>query len=432
MAGAVKEMEHYVGFANLPNQVFRKSVQRGFEFTLMVVGQSGLGKSTLLNSLFLCNLYCDAVYPPAEKRTPSTTKVQTSSVELAEGGVRLKLTLVDTPGFGDSVDNSQCTKPIVDHIDQQFEEYLNAQSEIKRVAVPDRRVHACLYFIAPTGHGLKPLDIAVMKELHKKVNIIPLIAKSDTLTTEECEMFKKRILEEIEQNEIQVYSFPASGEDEEDVELNKQMRDRMPFAVVGSNTTVTVGGKKVRGRKYPWGVIDVENLEHCDFSALRNMLIRTHMQDLIETTDHVHFEKYRYNKLASAVNPQFQSKGSEARNPLAQFELEKKEHEVKMMKMQEEMEQVFEMKVMEKKQKLKDSEQDLQKRRDAMQANIDKQQRELEDRRRQFNDDKAEFEAQQRKYEQERDAMALTKTNSLSQSQKAPKDKKKDKKGLFS
>lgn len=34
-----KELEGYVGFANLPNQVYRKSVKRGFEFTLMVVGK---------------------------------------------------------------------------------------------------------------------------------------------------------------------------------------------------------------------------------------------------------------------------------------------------------------------------------------------------------------------------------------------------------
>ena len=33
-----KDMDGYVGFANLPNQVYRKSVKRGFEFTLMVVG----------------------------------------------------------------------------------------------------------------------------------------------------------------------------------------------------------------------------------------------------------------------------------------------------------------------------------------------------------------------------------------------------------
>jgi len=33
------EQSGYVGFANLPNQVHRKSVKKGFEFTLMVVGK---------------------------------------------------------------------------------------------------------------------------------------------------------------------------------------------------------------------------------------------------------------------------------------------------------------------------------------------------------------------------------------------------------
>jgi septin 7 len=35
---ATKEVEGYVGFANLPNQVYRKAVKKGFDFTLMVVG----------------------------------------------------------------------------------------------------------------------------------------------------------------------------------------------------------------------------------------------------------------------------------------------------------------------------------------------------------------------------------------------------------
>lgn len=35
----MKKLDGYVGFANLPNQVYRKAVKKGFEFTLMVVGK---------------------------------------------------------------------------------------------------------------------------------------------------------------------------------------------------------------------------------------------------------------------------------------------------------------------------------------------------------------------------------------------------------
>ena len=40
---------------------------------------------------------------------------------------------------------------------------------------------------------LKPLDIAFMKELHNLVNIIPVIAKSDTLTQSEVRTLKTRV-----------------------------------------------------------------------------------------------------------------------------------------------------------------------------------------------------------------------------------------------
>lgn len=37
----------------------------------------------------------------------------------------------------------------------------------------------------------------------------------------------------------------------------RQLRQRVPFAVVGANTVIEVeGGKKVRGRRYPWGVAE--------------------------------------------------------------------------------------------------------------------------------------------------------------------------------
>ena len=47
----------------------------------------------------------------------------------------------------------------------------------------------------------------------------------------------------------------------------------IPFAVIGSNQLIEVKGKKIRGRLYPWGVVEVENPEHNDFLKLRTMLM---------------------------------------------------------------------------------------------------------------------------------------------------------------
>ena len=82
-------------------------------------------------------------------------------------------------------------------------------------------------------------------------------------------------------------------------DLDFPPQSRIPFSVVGSDKEVEVNGKKVRGRKYPWGVIEVDNEEHCDFVKLRQMLIRTHMEELKEFTNEVLYENYRTSKLAT-------------------------------------------------------------------------------------------------------------------------------------
>jgi len=292
----------YVGFANLPNQVHRKSVKRGFEFTLMVIGESGLGKSTLVDSLFLTTLYSERQVPNAIERIKRTVSLTTSTVEIEEKGVKLKLTVVDTPGIGDAVDTTKSWMPIVNYINDQYEAYLKDESGLNRRNISDNRVHCCLYFVNAAGHGLKPLDIAIMKDLHDKVNIVPVIAKADTLTKKEVKQLKERILREIQSNEIQIYQFPEADDEEDDEEfirVNKELKASVPFAVVGSNTVYDISGKKVRGRIYPWGVVDIENPSHCDFTMLRNMLIRTHMQDLKDVTQDIHYENFRAKKLQS-------------------------------------------------------------------------------------------------------------------------------------
>ncbi|XP_047688245.1 septin-4 isoform X1 [Prionailurus viverrinus] len=287
--------KEYVGFATLPNQVHRKSVKKGFDFTLMVAGESGLGKSTLVNSLFLTDLYRDRKLLGAEERIMQTVEITKHAVDIEEKGVRLRLTIVDTPGFGDAVNNTECWKPVAEYIDQQFEQYFRDESGLNRKNIQDNRVHCCLYFISPFGHGLRPLDVEFMKALHQRVNIVPILAKADTLTPAEVERKKRKIREEIEHFGIKVYQFPDCDSDEdEDFKLQDQaLKESIPFAVIGSNTVVEARGRRVRGRLYPWGIVEVENPGHCDFVKLRTMLVRTHMQDLKDVTRETHYENYR-------------------------------------------------------------------------------------------------------------------------------------------
>uniref|UniRef100_A0A8C1AS92 Septin n=1 Tax=Cyprinus carpio carpio TaxID=630221 RepID=A0A8C1AS92_CYPCA len=289
------EEKEYVGFATLPNQVHRKSVKKGFDFTLMVAGESGLGKSTLINSLFLTDLYKDRKLLNAEERISQTVEIIKHTVDIEEKGVKLKLTIIDTPGFGDAVNNTESWKAITDYIDQQFEQYFRDESGLNRKNIQDNRVHCCLYFIPPFGHGLRPVDVEFMKALQDKVNVVPLISKADCLTPAEMRKMKDRVREEIEKFGIKVYQFPDcdSDEDEEFKQQDRELKESTPFAVIGSNAIVEVKGQRVRGRLYPWGIVEVENQSHCDFVKLRNMLIRSHMHDLKDITCDVHYENYR-------------------------------------------------------------------------------------------------------------------------------------------
>lgn len=91
-----------------------------------------------------------------------------------------------------------------------------------------------------------------------------------------------------------MYSCPIESEDEETTKRNANIMAAMPFAVIGSTEDVVMpDGRRVKGRQYSWGVAEVENDEHCDFRKLRSLLIRTHMLDLITTTEELHYENYR-------------------------------------------------------------------------------------------------------------------------------------------
>ncbi|CUM50386.1 unnamed protein product [Debaryomyces tyrocola] len=360
-----RKLNGYVGFANLPKQWHRKSVRRGFTLNIMVAGESGLGKKTLINTLFNREILSNDINEESAEFDDGEThsvRTRTDKAEIEEDGVKLNLSVISTPGFGESINNADSWKPIVDEINDRFDAHLEAESRINRSAIVDNRVHAFLYFIEPTGHSLRSLDIALMKEIHEKVNLIPVIAKSDTLTEEEIIDFKQRILEDIRYQGIKTFNpIEYDNDDEESFANTQSIMNKLPFAVVGSTKEVeTVDGRIVRGRSYPWGIIEVDNEEHCDFIKLRQLLIRNFLEELKEHTANTLYENYRSEKLLRMGIQQDNSVFKEF-DPLARQEEEKSLHEAKLAKMEAEMKNVFQQKVSEKEKKLQRSEADFRK-----------------------------------------------------------------------
>ncbi|XP_056653429.1 neuronal-specific septin-3 isoform X2 [Monodelphis domestica] len=288
----------YIGIDTIIEQMRKKTMKTGFDFNIMVVGQSGLGKSTLINTLFKSQVSRKSASWNREEKIPKTVEIKAIGHVIEEGGVKMKLTVIDTPGFGDQINNENCWEPIEKYINEQYEKFLKEEVNIARKKrIPDTRVHCCLYFISPTGHSLRPLDLEFMKHLSKVVNIVPIIAKADTMTLEEKMEFKQRVRKELEVHGIEFYPQKEFDEDLEDKTENDKIRESMPFAVVGSDKEYQVNGKRVLGRKTPWGIVEVENLSHCEFALLRDFVIRTHLQDLKEVTHNIHYETYRARRL---------------------------------------------------------------------------------------------------------------------------------------
>ncbi|KAI9341340.1 Septin-domain-containing protein [Obelidium mucronatum] len=362
-----------LGIGELPAQKVRRSRRRPYVFNIMVVGDSGLGKTTFLNTLFNAPLNDNTA--PKHLSSVKTVGITPVTYELFEENVTLHLTVIDTPGFGDTLNRESNFDPIAAYIDAQYDKYLQAErSDEKRGKILDNRVHAILYFIPPYGTGLRDVDIEFLQRFCTKANIIPVIGKSDALMPDESLSYKKALLKDLARYDIRIYP-THHAEDRDHVPKYEKY---MPFSLIGSDDYIEKeGGKKVRARKYGWGAVEVENEAHCDFVHLREMLIRTNMQDLIDTTHTVHYSLYRGAKMGGGDGRPPSVLGSDEmydgkiQNARAAFAEEMKIKE-------EEMRQAFIIRVRDKEAELRTREEALNAKRKQMMDEIEAMRRQLE------------------------------------------------------
>lgn len=105
--------------------------------------------------------------------------------------------VIDTPGFGNNIDHKHAVRPITNYIGRCRDEQFKAQMAGRRTEdseTYDCLVHACIYFISP--HRLLEIDRHFLKNVQRELAIVPVIAKSDTLTDDEIKEYRAMLRDE--------------------------------------------------------------------------------------------------------------------------------------------------------------------------------------------------------------------------------------------
>lgn len=325
---------------------YRKDAKKGTKFTFMVAGELGTGKTTFVNCLLNKKvlhhryeggelsetktlLFTSAKLvalpntliltrhefnPRTASEEPGIALTETNVEVTDDDGQKLLLNIIDTPGFGDNLNNELCFVEIENYLKQQFDLVLAEETRIKRnPRFVDTRVHVLLYFITPTGHGLREIDISCMKRLSKFVNVIPVIGKADSFTEAELKEFKRQIRIDIDKFNVPIFKFDTyldeydPSEDRDLIEECKYLANLTPFAIIASEdeyeirNSTTDDVRTVRARQYPWGLVDINNPKFSDFPVLRLVLLLTHLSDLKELTHDFLYENYRTERLSKVA-----------------------------------------------------------------------------------------------------------------------------------
>ncbi|KAF8798961.1 septin family protein [Phlegmacium glaucopus] len=222
-------------------------------FNLMVVGGKGTGKTSLLRLL----LETADISPSAtadqkaavdqflKGSTKATQAIQTACVEICESRFdRVLFSVIDTPGLdfqeGRELKLERQVTSIIKYVDAQYADTMTEESKVIRQSKGDQHIHLCIYMIdtasimtdesrgalstlpsktrsettvsvppdlvPDTSSGdesddeesnaaltMSPAEIRVIRRLSTRTNVLPVIARADSLTDEKLLAAKNAI-----------------------------------------------------------------------------------------------------------------------------------------------------------------------------------------------------------------------------------------------
>ncbi|EEB92482.1 hypothetical protein MPER_09000, partial [Moniliophthora perniciosa FA553] len=224
-------------------------------FNVMVVGGQDTGKTSLLRLMLETadispaatvdqKMAVDRFLRGAPK---ATGNINTACIEICESRFdRVLLTVVDTPGLdyneGRELKLERQVNSIMRYIDSQYADTMSEESKVIRKSKGDQHIHLCIYLIDPssimtvaerrakssflfktrsettisqpnppdlipdTSSGddsdteeaeppitMSPAEIRVIRRLATRSNVLPVVAKSDSLTDEKLAAVKEAV-----------------------------------------------------------------------------------------------------------------------------------------------------------------------------------------------------------------------------------------------
>ncbi|KAJ7761512.1 septin family protein [Mycena maculata] len=223
-------------------------------FNLMVVGGKGTGKTSLLRLLLetadvspTATVDQRAAVQRFLRGSPKTTPmIQTACVEICESRFdRVLFSVIDTPGLdfleGRQLKLERQVNGIIKYIDAQYADTMSEESKVVRKSKGDQHIHLCIYMIDPSSimteaarRGLSsmptktrsettvsyrnppdlvpdtsseddsddesegsltmsPAEVRVIRRLSARSNVLPVIARADSLTDEKLLSVKNAV-----------------------------------------------------------------------------------------------------------------------------------------------------------------------------------------------------------------------------------------------
>ena len=195
-----------------------------------------------------------------------------------ENGVKIDIGIIDTPGFGRNLDLKSWYKIVKKEIVSRFDNYKQQKREIDQKNIGgnfdeilndeiDCRIHLILYFTSSTTINLEESNY--IKKLTRISNTLPIFSKGDYHTQGEIIKLKARIMRESAKHGCRWFNCEESLKDYPD-KLELMLKSTLgacpPFLVINANDVIiNEDMKRLHGRKYSWGVCDIENPDHTDF-----------------------------------------------------------------------------------------------------------------------------------------------------------------------